>query len=620
MKTAFIISFLLFFDQSIFSQSDLSKFTYSIVDTTQSKIEQVKDIYDWITNNIEYDTKQLQNGIKHYSPIQTIHRKKAVCQGYSELFHEMCKILNIESYIILGYCKGLGYVSGDNFARSNHMWNIIKVDTNWIIIDATWGSGSLYYDYDLISKLKLNYNRNQVIKKKIKYSKNQDLKYFNISPDDIKRTHFPLDSKWQISEYPQTYYTYITDSFSNSPYLNYEKEISYVRLKDFESQIFTDAINSKKYNPYNRFDIANQHFIQAQKINLNNRFPIDSIFLENLNKSLEYYDTVFTNLRVFKSINQKFYKKKKSFEKNSYKKESNVIKKTSKLPSTYNEGYIKTNKQFLKNEILFDKFKQNAYNSISNYSKRIIFSFDSLNTFDTLLYRNLISKSESDYSKVILQFTNIELLKSEMINKIESEKNLNDSILNKLSSICMAIQSISDKIDLLDEFQIFANGNRLLTEYNYYNNLYNEKQQIKNLLFKDFNNFQDSLHTVDQRLNSILNTYFKLVKLTGINSYFSSKSDSVFKMLQKAWSINLSIILLINNYNENWKSLLKTQNETLGVFGKDGLSEIHRKLTVYFRYISDKNEKTYLNDLQLANEMINRSKGNVLKIKKYIKK
>ena len=108
-----IVTYLFTISISLFSNDKIGRLTYSIADTSKIQTEQAREVYSWITENIAYDTHQLEEGNKYYSPEQTLRRKKALCYGYSELFHEMCEVLGIESYIIYGYCKGFDYVKGE---------------------------------------------------------------------------------------------------------------------------------------------------------------------------------------------------------------------------------------------------------------------------------------------------------------------------------------------------------------------------------------------------------------------------------------------------------------------------------------------------------------------------
>ncbi len=76
------------------------------------QIEKARAIYDWICFNIAYDTSyNVSNGRK------TFTAKKAVCQGYAELFNIMAHAVNLNSKMITGI--------GKNIISGGHAWNVV---------------------------------------------------------------------------------------------------------------------------------------------------------------------------------------------------------------------------------------------------------------------------------------------------------------------------------------------------------------------------------------------------------------------------------------------------------------------------------------------------------------
>lgn len=95
----------------------------------------VRAIWRWITANIEYD-----NGKKNYSAGATLRDRRGTCQGYAELFVELCRSSGIRSMEITGYNRGAGYNPGDR-VNDDHAWNAVLIDGKWHLLDCTDGAG-----------------------------------------------------------------------------------------------------------------------------------------------------------------------------------------------------------------------------------------------------------------------------------------------------------------------------------------------------------------------------------------------------------------------------------------------------------------------------------------------
>lgn len=143
--------------------------------------EKARIIYSWITHNISYDVKALNdlfnNNIYPDVTAETVlNTRTTICSGYANLYQQIAKKMGIKSVIILGYAKGVNYIVGlDN--NVNHSWNGVKIDGNWYLIDATWGAGTV--------------NNNA-------FNTQFNPFYFAPNPQEFIYTHFPENSKWQL--------------------------------------------------------------------------------------------------------------------------------------------------------------------------------------------------------------------------------------------------------------------------------------------------------------------------------------------------------------------------------------------------------------------------------------
>ena len=162
-----------------------------------SDTEKVRAAFFWLTKNIRYNLRQLYNPKQRsyrfsYSSEEekkqkmqslidelvnnTFRNKTGVCEEYAQSFKKICDLLNIKSELI----KGSVRTDANDIANiqdPNHVWNAVKINNRWIIIDATWAAG---YEY----------NR--------KWIRKFNDYYFDIPIQKIFKTHYPEDTLWML--------------------------------------------------------------------------------------------------------------------------------------------------------------------------------------------------------------------------------------------------------------------------------------------------------------------------------------------------------------------------------------------------------------------------------------
>ena len=149
---------------------------YLISDTKNDK-ERVKNIHDWICQNIAYDTDAFFSGnLGSLSPTNVLKSRKSVCSGYAKLFEKMCQLADIEAIRIVGWAKGYGY-NGKMPNQTNHEWNAVKINGVYQNVDCCWDAG--YVDYKTFIK---------------QYSD----QYLFMSPEHFLYTHLPEKDEYQF--------------------------------------------------------------------------------------------------------------------------------------------------------------------------------------------------------------------------------------------------------------------------------------------------------------------------------------------------------------------------------------------------------------------------------------
>ena len=112
--------------------------------------EKVKGVYDWITENVQYDFPwdDLEEDTTYYK--HTTHAaliaKNAVCQGYASLYYRLMLELGVD-------CRYISGISTDITGTENHAWNIVYLDGYYYNVDATWDRDLMgHYRYFLCTE------------------------------------------------------------------------------------------------------------------------------------------------------------------------------------------------------------------------------------------------------------------------------------------------------------------------------------------------------------------------------------------------------------------------------------------------------------------------------------
>lgn len=152
-KTQFFITYEMQYFTTLEQEQELTLKLKQIIDgfgftaeTTEYK--KIKTIYDYIIDHIKYDEEHVKDEtcITKFSAYGALIKKRAVCQGYAQLFYRMVKDVGIDSRVITGYG---GKVTSDTELPENHAWNIVRVGDLYYYADSTWDVGHDLCDYFL---------------------------------------------------------------------------------------------------------------------------------------------------------------------------------------------------------------------------------------------------------------------------------------------------------------------------------------------------------------------------------------------------------------------------------------------------------------------------------------
>jgi len=135
--------------------------------------EKVRSIFIWITSHINYDWDAFENGGgKWQEPMVTLESHKGVCQNFCDLFTALSVASGMDAQTIIGYAKSNINTEWilNGFGSSNHVWNVVKVNKRWQLMEITWAQNT------------------------------GNMNYFMEDPVMFRRDHLPLDARWQLTK------------------------------------------------------------------------------------------------------------------------------------------------------------------------------------------------------------------------------------------------------------------------------------------------------------------------------------------------------------------------------------------------------------------------------------
>jgi len=234
----------------------------SVLSIIKYKSDTIRSIFDYVADEIQYDTEKAQmlqpSYQLHWSSksvvLETIRRRKGVCEHYAELFNALLRRAGYESYTVSGYVKGPTKIN-DKVA---HAWNAVRTSKGWYLYDPTWSSGTVDGNFQFVKDL--NYT------------------WYKVLPREFILTHIPFDPIWQLLNPPLSNHQIKANDFTSVKSNNYN---------------FQDSITADISKPENLALISRLARIQSA--------GITNKLIEQYTKNLERnisYNTLSENLKL----------------------------------------------------------------------------------------------------------------------------------------------------------------------------------------------------------------------------------------------------------------------------------------------------------------------------------
>ena len=282
-----------------FNKEKCKSIAYSLPTRTQTSFQNLKDtlksktsnlspieksyvIFRWICDNIAYDADSFFAGRDvDCTPEGVYNSGISVCSGYSRLYKDFATYLGLEVECVSCYAKGVGYEPGQRLTKTDHEYNVIKLDNKWYPIDSTWGAGHI---------------------KDRRFVKEYNEFYFLADPELLIKTHFPEDDKWLLTQRKYSFEEFlkwplVKNNFYKYGFEKYYPEEGLIELRNENSTKFIVYAN----NMSSKTAISDIYLLQGnvyqQVLNSTNinfyedKFEVDCIF----NKKGKYKVEIFGN-------------------------------------------------------------------------------------------------------------------------------------------------------------------------------------------------------------------------------------------------------------------------------------------------------------------------------------
>lgn len=181
---------------------NLPELAFLLTADLDSDVEKFRSLFVWVCRNISYDHSMYSTNKRHrerYSEDtlalvtwnqsirdqmmqKLVSEKKTVCTGYAYLLMELCQMVDIPCRIIDGYGR-TATANVRQLGIPNHSWNAVQLNSKWYLCDPTWSGGIVH----LLGQLGV-------------YFHDFHDGYFLADPDFFLRNHYPLDSRWTLTD------------------------------------------------------------------------------------------------------------------------------------------------------------------------------------------------------------------------------------------------------------------------------------------------------------------------------------------------------------------------------------------------------------------------------------
>ena len=480
-----------------------------LCDSLKNDEEKAKAIALWITKNIDYDVKMYEKGhFKKQKSSDVLKKRKAICEGYSNLFKDMCDQVGVRSYVVTGYSKAGNYEPGDILVREDHAWNAVQINGKWYLVDLTWAAGNIELKPRMFQRY-LSVYLGFPFKEKRKFVEKTNYKYLFAEPSFLIIDHLPVNDWWQLMEYTVPVEVFEKDSAEIKKFVkegkgkfsSYDADIAKYEEMEEPQRVLEKTKKAHQYNPKNfqtpaegKLRHAVQVFVETYPRNISN------------SKKVTIYDSCLIEIQgCLNDLD--------NYDKITVKERDVRVKK--------NEKYSGESLKAMDN---LTKLNEKRKKSLSTHINSI---------------RNEMIKLDQESAKIKVEIQQINEKKAPVAGKKFQTKKV-DGIQKKINANNEKIIFLNDKLQDEKKLNYSSNSNALSTECT------SVTAQISNTIFQKV------------FYRSFFNWHLKyyLDSLEKQENRLSTTSDSLIQIINKNYSSESAKSKRIENYNLNLRKNL----------------------------------------------------------------
>jgi transglutaminase-like putative cysteine protease len=123
----------------------LEKLAAGLASQARTDDDKARLIFAWLAYHVAYDATLSVDDTTHFyhrcAPDYVLQHRKAVCQGYADLFTDLATRMKLPARTIMGHGRTWSDTGNLLGAANGHAWNTYQIAGIWHFADATWGAG-----------------------------------------------------------------------------------------------------------------------------------------------------------------------------------------------------------------------------------------------------------------------------------------------------------------------------------------------------------------------------------------------------------------------------------------------------------------------------------------------
>jgi len=217
----------------------------NIISDTDTDIEKVTKIYEYLVMNVTYDKELLgliENNSKDLEKYNSFYLegvfndKLAVCDGISKAFASLCQMEGINCVRVTGKVIE---------SNVNHAWNKVYVNGNWYVVDVT-SAGSIVKDEEILNYSYLLIDDQTYATYALEYKGEWDISCTN-TYNYYETVGRDFDSQDDLEDYLEDFFNDIDTNLEASKYTtNFKISFDYESIDTLITSVLTNLKISKE--------------------------------------------------------------------------------------------------------------------------------------------------------------------------------------------------------------------------------------------------------------------------------------------------------------------------------------------------------------------------------------